>query len=96
MSTGLLPAPPGVTPDCNPWALSKTKVDFIIAYTSTFALASGTLGIRFYTRIAIMKYFGLDYRVKYGFGRHLWEVTAQQMGMYLTVSEQLSTSAQAL
>lgn len=60
MSTGLLPAPPGVIPDLNPSALSSTQVAFIIAYTITLGLASSTLGIRLYTRISIMNSFGLD------------------------------------
>ncbi|KAF7867160.1 hypothetical protein EAF04_005244 [Stromatinia cepivora] len=115
MSTGLLPAPPGVTPDFNSWALSETQVNFIIAYTITLALASGTLGIRLYTRISIMRSFGLDdvaiilsfmcsiayfavsvNCMRYGFGRHLWEVTAQQMALYLTqLSPMVATYAWA-
>ncbi|KAF7926574.1 hypothetical protein EAE99_005769 [Botrytis elliptica] len=115
MSTGLLPAPPGVTPDLNPSALSSTQVAFIIAYTITLGLASSTLGIRLYTRISIMKSFGLDdvaiilsYAcsiayfaitvdcMRFGFGRHLWEVTAEQMALYLTkLSPMVSTYAWA-
>ncbi|TGO10705.1 hypothetical protein BTUL_0127g00040 [Botrytis tulipae] len=115
MSTGLLPAPPGVTPDLNPSALSSTQVAFIIAYTITLGLASSTLGIRLYTRISIMKSFGLDdvaiilsYAcsiayfaitvdcMRFGFGRHLWEVTAEQMASYLTkLSPMVATYAWA-
>ncbi|ESZ97253.1 hypothetical protein SBOR_2376 [Sclerotinia borealis F-4128] len=58
MSTGLLPAPSGVTPNFSPWALSETQIASIIAYTITLAIASGTLSIRLYTRISIMKSFG--------------------------------------
>ncbi|EDN98275.1 predicted protein [Sclerotinia sclerotiorum 1980 UF-70] len=60
MSTGLLPPPSGVTPNFNSGILSGTQVAFILAYTITLALASSTLGIRLYTRISIMKSFGLD------------------------------------
>lgn len=60
MSTGLLPAPPGVTPNFSTSALSSTQVAYIIAYTITLGLASSTLGIRLYTRISIMNSFGLD------------------------------------
>ncbi|KAJ8058574.1 hypothetical protein OCU04_012751 [Sclerotinia nivalis] len=115
MSTGLLPAPPGVTPNFNSGALSETQAYFIIAYTFTLALASGTLGIRLYTRIGIMRSFGLDdvaiilafmcsiayfavsiNCMRYGFGRHLWEVTAQQMALYLTqLSPMVATYAWA-
>ncbi|THV54124.1 hypothetical protein BGAL_0034g00450 [Botrytis galanthina] len=115
MSTGLLPAPPGVIPDLNPSALSSTQVAFIIAYTITLGLASSTLGIRLYTRISIMNSFGLDdvaiilsYAcsiayfaitvdcMRFGFGRHLWEVTAEQMASYLTkLSPMVATYAWA-
>lgn len=60
MSTALLPAPPGVTPNFSVWALSQTQVNFIVAYSLTLAVASATLGIRLYTRISIMSSFGLD------------------------------------
>ncbi|APA07310.1 hypothetical protein sscle_02g020800 [Sclerotinia sclerotiorum 1980 UF-70] len=102
MSTGLLPPPSGVTPNFNSGILSGTQVAFILAYTITLALASSTLGIRLYTRISIMKSFGLDdvaillsfmcsiayfaisvNCMRFGFGRHLWEVTPQQMAQYL-------------
>ncbi|TGO24257.1 hypothetical protein BPAE_0107g00040 [Botrytis paeoniae] len=115
MSTGLLPAPPGITPDLNPSALSSTQVAYIIAYTITLGLASSTLGIRLYTRISIMNSFGLDdvaiilsYAcsiayfavtvdcMRYGFGRHLWEVNAEQMALYLTkLSPMVATYAWA-
>ncbi|KAF7905867.1 hypothetical protein EAF00_000146 [Botryotinia globosa] len=115
MSTGLLPAPPGVTPDLNSSALSSTQVAFIIAYSITLGLASSTLGIRLYTRISIMKSFGLDdvaiilsYAcsiayfaitvdcMRFGFGKHLWEVTAEQMASYLTkLSSMVATYAWA-
>ncbi|CCD56493.1 hypothetical protein BofuT4_P146620.1 [Botrytis cinerea T4] len=90
MSTGLLPAPPGITPNFSTSALSSTQVAYIIAYTITLGLASSTLGIRLYTRISIMNSFGLDDSMRYGFGRHLWEVTGEQMAHYLTVSPRFS------
>ncbi|ATZ45367.1 hypothetical protein BCIN_01g01620 [Botrytis cinerea B05.10] len=115
MSTGLLPAPPGITPNFSTSALSSTQVAYIIAYTITLGLASSTLGIRLYTRISIMNSFGLDdiaiilsYAcsiayfaitidcMRYGFGRHLWEVTGEQMAHYLTkLSPMVATYAWA-
>jgi hypothetical protein len=57
---GLIPAPPGVVPDFNIYHLTPTQMSFILAYSITLGLAFFTLSLRMYTRICIIKNFGLD------------------------------------
>lgn len=99
---GSIPAPPGVVPDFNIHHLTSTQMSFILAYSITLGLALFTLSLRMYTRISIIKNFGLDDAViliamtcsiascgltmdsiKYGMGRHLWEVTPAQLAVYV-------------
>lgn len=57
---GLMPPPDGVIPDFNVNHLTSTQHNFIAAYSITLFLAVVTLALRLYTRIAIIKGFGLD------------------------------------
>jgi hypothetical protein len=57
---GSIPAPPGVVLDFNIHHLAPTQMSFILAYSFTLGLALFTLSLRMYTRICIIKNFGLD------------------------------------
>jgi hypothetical protein len=57
---GLMPVPPGETADFNVHHITTTQAQFIIAYAVTLALATISLVMRLYTRIFIIRAFGLD------------------------------------
>ncbi|CEL04805.1 hypothetical protein ASPCAL05930 [Aspergillus calidoustus] len=98
---GAMPPPDGVTPD---FSLTRTSVqqEFILTYASTLGIALLLLLLRLYTRLFLVKSFGLDdwaviasalfsiaffalcfVSMKYGFGRHLYNVPATAIPTYL-------------
>ncbi|KAL2829346.1 hypothetical protein BJY01DRAFT_255041 [Aspergillus pseudoustus] len=98
---GAMPPPDGVDPD---FSLTRTSIQekFILTYAMTLGIAILLLLMRLYTRLFIVKSFGLDdwaviastlfsiaffalcfVAMKYGFGRHLWNVPATSLPTYL-------------
>ncbi|KAH6621293.1 hypothetical protein B0J18DRAFT_222709 [Chaetomium sp. MPI-SDFR-AT-0129] len=55
---GLMPAPPGVTPDF--FHTTEVQISFITVFAVTFALATIALVLRLYTRICVVKSVGFD------------------------------------
>ncbi|KAH6850693.1 hypothetical protein B0I37DRAFT_119276 [Chaetomium sp. MPI-CAGE-AT-0009] len=55
---GMMPAPPGVTPDF--YHTTPVQVSFMAVFGVTFALATIALLLRFYTRVFVVKSVGLD------------------------------------
>lgn len=60
---GLMPPPPGVTPDFN--HTTDVQVRFIIVFVVTFSLATIALLLRLYTRAFLVKSLGFDERMAY-------------------------------
>ncbi|EEA19213.1 integral membrane protein (Pth11), putative [Talaromyces marneffei ATCC 18224] len=91
---GAMPPPEGVTPD---FSLTMTTVQhkFIVVYSITFGIAVLLLLLRLYTRAFIVfsaAFFALCVvSMKYGFGRHLWNVPATAMATYLKASHYHNT-----
>ena len=57
---GLMPAPEGVTPDFH--SVTYLQRTIITVYSVTFAIATITLFLRFYTGVFIVRKLGLDAR----------------------------------
>ncbi len=56
--TGVIPPPPGVTPQFD--GMSSVQRDMIILFSVTFALATFFLALRLYTAACILRRFALD------------------------------------
>ncbi|AEO59655.1 hypothetical protein MYCTH_2135030 [Thermothelomyces thermophilus ATCC 42464] len=78
---GLMPPPPGVTPDF--YHTTAVQVRFIIVFAVTFTLATIALLLRLYTRAFVVKSLGLDEPMPAGFGRSMYEVSPTQIVGYL-------------
>lgn len=58
---GLMPPPPGVTPDFH--HTTSVQLRFIIVFAVTYALATIALLLRLYTRAFVVKSVGFDERM---------------------------------
>ncbi|PVH92125.1 hypothetical protein DM02DRAFT_605706 [Periconia macrospinosa] len=71
-AVGVIPPPPGITPDfANPPSRVHTFAALNIALMSISTLFTG---LRFYTARFILRHIRADDSIRYGLGRHLWDV----------------------
>ncbi|KAM7206070.1 puromycin-sensitive aminopeptidase [Naviculisporaceae sp. PSN 640] len=96
---GLMPPPPGVTPDF--FSIQPVQNTFTVVFAVFWGLATVALMLRIYTRAFLVKSLGWDEPLlvaawavtfvfgimsirtfPFGFGRHLWDVTAEQLAGY--------------
>ncbi|OCK73603.1 hypothetical protein K432DRAFT_265160, partial [Lepidopterella palustris CBS 459.81] len=64
--------PPGIIPNFDGRAAKAESVTIITAIFLSIAIIA--VGLRLYTRIHLVRLFGLDDLLDYGVGKHLWDV----------------------
>ncbi|KAK8128455.1 hypothetical protein PG984_009563 [Apiospora sp. TS-2023a] len=77
---GIIPLPQGKVHDFH--GTTYIQILVVTLFDVTFSLATVVLILRIYTSVRIVKRPDLSDPIPHGLGRHLWDVTAQQLAGY--------------